>query len=369
MKKIILLSTILSISSPLFAEDTPGSTLLSYFAANCRTQSDWTKGALADSNALIDVLKNFSQDPDCKSLSGAVTQLGLLSKQLSDMQNLNESKLKIAEYNSQEQELLIHLTQTTDPTSISEINFQLRSLQLNRAAIVGRDKSLKELTGPDKAQAMTNIVQIANSSFSQITGNQKCLAKNPGILNKATAIVTAIGSAATVVNPAIGIGLTAGSTFMGETIEGIRRLKNAKEIRKVADLTTASEAYKCALETMSDRWCQMKDAEAFLNYKSTLANLRPGPGLSSAVKINDREVPALIDWLNKLRNGAKLATTADSDRRNRVLERELSVRKNENRGNSLLEESKELYNNPSNTDEDRWDIIRNIVGALTSANS
>ena len=84
------------ISLPSLCEDTPGQNLLSYFSANCRTQGEWTRGALADSTALIEALKSIASDADCKSVGGAVAQLGLLNQQLSNLEKTNETKSKIA---------------------------------------------------------------------------------------------------------------------------------------------------------------------------------------------------------------------------------------------------------------------------------
>ncbi|MGE3611769.1 MAG: hypothetical protein AB7I27_19425 [Bacteriovoracaceae bacterium] len=68
----------------------------------------------------------------------------------------------------------------------------------------------------------------------------------------------------------MGIGLTAGSSFLGETIEGLRTYKTGRKIRKLADQTSSFEAFRCALEAMSDRWCQTEDAEAFLTLRPNI---------------------------------------------------------------------------------------------------
>lgn len=365
MKYLPLL--IVMISMPALSEETPGQNLLSYFSANCRTQGEWTRAALADSTALIEALKSISSDADCKSVGGAVAQLGLLSQQLANLEKTNETQSKIAELNAQEQELLIQVSTNTDPTTLASINANLRDLQVQRAGLIGRDKASPDLASPDKAQMLAGIVQIANASFSQITGNQKCLDKHPNILNTATSVMSAIGATTAVINPALGLGLTAGASFLGETIEGVRRHNNARAIRRISDNSIASEAYKCALETMSERWCQMRDAEAFLVFKAEHRQ-HPilGTGLGQAIRLNDREIPVLMEWLNKIRSGVTPTTTSDASRQNAAFTRESYVRQLEAYGFGLLAENKRIYDTYTDPKE-KWNFVRSLIGSLLPA--
>lgn len=367
MKILTFLLLGLTVSFSAFSEDVPGQNLLSYFSANCKTQGEWTRAALADSTALIEALRNIQNDNDCKSVGGAIAQLGLLNQQLSKLETTNDTQLKVSELNAQEQELLIQIANNGDPATLAEINAKLRELQVLRAGIIGRDKAQSELATPDKAQVLGELVQIANTTFTQITGNQQCLAKHPNVLNTATSIMASVGATAAVVNPAIGLGLTAGATFLGETIEGVRRHYNAREIRRIADNTVASEAYKCALETMSERWCQMRDAEAFLVFKAEQrTSARVDRGLGSAIRLNDREIPVLVEWLNKIRSGVTPTSTADAARQNAVREREGYVQGREAFGLGLIEETRQVYQQEQDENE-RWNIIRGLIKQLVPA--
>lgn len=351
-------------STVAFGEAVPGSELLSYFSANCRTQGEWTRAALSDSRALIETLKSLSQDPDCRSVSGAVSQLELLNQQLLNVQNLNSTQIKVAEINAKEQELLIQLSQVTDATTQAEINAHMRELQIERAGLLGRDGAQRDLIGPDKGQLMAGIVQVANTTFGQLVGNQKCLAKNSAILNSATSVISAIGATAAVVNPVLGLGLSAGATLLGETIEGVRQYTSASRIRKLADNSLAFEAYKCALETMSERWCQMKDAEAFLMFKASQRRRDiERTDLGVAIRLNDREIPVILEWLNKIRAGVTPTTTADAYRQSATFQREALVRSLEAEGVGLIEQNRRIYNSYTNLDE-RWVFLRGLTNNL-----
>jgi hypothetical protein len=354
-------------SHSLLAENIPGQNLLSYFSANCRTQGEWTRAALADSTALMESLRSIAQDPDCKSVSGAISQLGILNQQLANLSKTNDTQSKIAELNAQEQELLLQVSNNTDATTLNSINAKLRDLQVTRAGLIGKDKAQAELAGPDKAMMLTSVVQIANSAFQQVTNNKECLRKNPGILNTATSIMSAVGATTAMVNPALGLGLTAGSAFLGETVEGVRKYYSSRTIRNISDNSIAAEAYKCALETMSERWCQMRDAEAFLLFK---AEQRQHPimssGLGTAIRLNDRELPVLIEWLNKIRSGVTPTTTSDAQRQSAVFTRETYVRSLEANGLGLIEENRKIYNTYTDL-TDRWNFLRSVIISLLPA--
>lgn len=370
MKKLSLL-LIFAISAPIFAEEIPGKTLLSYFSGSCTTSGQWTQAALADSEALIKTLNAMAADPDCATAAGAISQLNSLSTQVAIYDKLNATKSSIATYNAEEQELLVQLTKTTDSAVIGEINTALRNLQVQRAKILNADKVAERLSGTDKVTVLGQIAQSANSSFLQITANEKCLNKNPSILTAATSIVAGVGSAVTMINPAIGIAMTAGSTFVNVAIEGIKNSRQSRRIKDIADSTITFEAYSCALESMSDRWCQMVDAESFLKFKAdhrkdVLKNI----GLNQAISLNDREIPVILDWLNKVRNGVAPRTTADAGRREAVLTRELIVRARADYGQSLIEQNRKTYDSlAGKPDDQQWKFLRTIISSIAPQSS
>lgn len=364
MKFLPLLFITLVVPRLSWSQNATVHNLMSYFSSHCRTQGEWTRAALADSMALMETLKSISLDQDCRSVSGAISQLGILNQQLTNLEKTNETQTKISVLNAQEQELLVQISNTTDTGTLSALNETLRNLQLSRAGVIGVEKAQSELMGADKARILSSVVQIANSAFMQVTSNQKCLQKNPGILNTASSIISSVGATTALINPALGLGLTAASSFLGDTIENARKYRNTRFIRKISDNSMALEGYKCALETMSERWCQMKDAEAFLLFKAEQRrhpNLRTG--LGTAIRLNDREIPVLIEWLNKIRSGVTPTTTSDAQRQSAVFTRETYVRSMEATGLGLIEENRKIYNSYTDLNE-RWNFLRSVILSL-----
>lgn len=315
--------------------------------------------------ALVETLKSLSSDPACKTVGGAVSQLGMLNNELTNMQNLNTIQTQIAELDAKEQELMAHLTQTTNAETITAINGELRTLQVNRAGLLSQEDSHRNLAGTGKARAMANVIKIANSAMTQLIANQSCLTKNPSLLSGAATVMSAVGATAMVVNPALGIGLTAGGELLGQTIEGIRQYREARSIRDITDNTIALEAYKCALESMSDKFCQIQDAKSLLAFKASQRVETRNTGLSEAMRLNDREIPVFIEWLGHVASGVEPTTGAEAERLNRIFNRENSVRSFNSAGNAYISERVILYQSATSTEE-RWTIIKSIVNALAS---
>ncbi len=342
------------------AEEIPGQQLLSYFQANCRGQGEWTRAALADSTALLETLRGIQDDPDCRTVGGSIAGLGLVNQQLQNLQNISGVQEQIAAYDSQEQELLVQLSLASTPAVQDEINAQLREIQLNRAGLLGRERAQQELATPAKAELMMGLLQLANTTYGQLAANQRCLTKNPGVLNAATAVMSSVGAAATFVNPALGLGLTAASSLLGSTVEGFRQRSNAVMLRGIADNSIAQEGFKCALETMNDRWCRMRDAESFLRFKAEQRQRRPlDQGLASAIRLNDRDIPVLMDWLNRIRGGVVPDNTGAANRQATVFQREFMVRTFEGYGLSIIAQNRSIYGNTP--DDERWNFIKTII--------
>ncbi len=192
--------------------------------------------------------------------------------------------------------------------------------------------------------------------------------KNPQILTAITSVVAAVGAAAAVVNPALGLGLAAGATFLGQTVETFRINGLNRKIRRIADTSIAMEAYKCAIETMSYRWCDMDNAESFLRFKAKQRQRNFDKGdLARAIRLNDREIPVLLNWLAKVRAGVKPSTISDSDRQKLVFQRDSMVRAADALGYGVIEENRRLYDL---TDiKDRWALIRTLIVRLILSTS
>ncbi len=366
MKNLILILA-LSVSAPLFAEAIPGQVMLDYFSATCPSEGEWTQAALGDSRNLISVIEAISKDDDCKTLVGALGQLSSLNVQVEALAQQSETKKKIAEYDSQERELLIQLSKSTSQVDRDSMNFSLRNIQVSRAGLLGRENASHDLSGPDSVLALSRAAQLADASFKQIASNQKCVLGSPRILTTATGLVSSIGAAITAVNPALGLGLQAGSSFMGSAIESFRTNRFNLQIRDIAEGSTSYTGYKCALETMTNRWCDMVDSLAFIKYKTELRHSDVSEDLSTAIKLNDIEIPVALDWLLKVKSGVDPQNTADGQRQNTARRRKTYLEVLETDGKSTINNSRFEYSQVETDPKERFRLIRQIVNVLAPA--
>ncbi|MFN8370894.1 MAG: hypothetical protein U0T83_09765 [Bacteriovoracaceae bacterium] len=205
------------------------------------------------------------------------------------------------------------------------------------------------------------MVNASNSMFSQITKNQNCLNKHPTILSSSVSLLSSVGATAMNLNPVLGLGLAAGTDFIGNMVEFARKYKLNRSIRKISDGTIKIEAYRCVLETLSSRICQMDDAEMLITKKAKFRNMPiANAGLYSAIRMFDRDVPVLLNWLGSIRAGVAASNIADGDRLKKVFEREAAVRTAQAVGSGIITEKKKLYD--SFTDPaDRWNVIRETI--------
>lgn len=364
MKKKIL-GLLLLASMNGHCADMVGSDLVNYFSSTCRTQGEYTRQALDDARSLISILENIKNDNDCVTVSGSISQLSNLESKLFQLQNHNSLDVEIAKLSAQENQLRLQLNSTTDEYALSEINSTIRDIQIQKVSLMTQIDASNELQGRDVKDIYAKIISTTNNLYQSISSNHRCLNKNPGILPAITSFTSAVGSAALMIEPAFGLGLSAVTDFIGTTIESLRHRKYNKMIRKISDSGMALEGYKCVLESLSQRWCSLQDAEEVLKVKAKVRRQKNNENKElSAIRLNDRDVPLLLSWLNDVRTGVPAATTADAERQKDIFNREASVRAANALGNGIISQNRPLYNS-SKTDEEKYSVLKTIVTGLT----
>ncbi len=352
------------VSHSVFAEAIPGQVLLDVFSKSCPSNGEWTETALNDSRSLMAVIDAVSKDADCKTLGGALSQLTSLNQQMLQLSQMSETKKQISAFDAQERELLIEISKSPRQADIDSMNVTLRSIQVQRAGLIGREDAKKELNGPDSVLALSKAVQSAESSFVQIASNQRCLEKAPMLLTSATGLMTSIGTAVSAINPALGLGMVAGSNFLGTAIDQFRMGTFNRQIRELAEGTTAYNGYKCALEAMNTRWCDMVDARAFVKYKTTIRTSSLNQELKEAIRLNDREIPVILDWLLQVKSGVDPQTTADGDRQEYAFARRATLEALEATGKAKINNSRSEYLAVENDLKARWSLLRGILNTI-----
>ena len=367
MKGITALILFLYLNTQVLAAAIPGQFLLESFSATCSSQGNWTKLALNDSRALISTLENLRDDENCKSITGAISQLTLLESHLSSLDSEYNSQIEIAKLEGQEIELMSQIANSQDPIVISELEGSLRSIQLDKAGLVALDEQNAYYNPANIQNLYSQILTSTNSAYNTIAANQLCMDNHPGILPSATALAGSVAGAAAYVNPVLGIGIAAATEFVGQTVNYYRSRGYNYQIKNIANGSTVREGFKCALETLSNRWCQIRDAEKFLKLEASLKRRKSIQSeLSLINEINDIDIPVFLDWLEKVKAGAPASNSADHQRRTSIIFREASVRVAKSRGEGLFAENRTLYANARNN-IDKYSVIKSIIEDLLSA--
>lgn len=369
MHKLIFLLSVTVLPISLFSEEIPGVGLLNAFSAQCKSQGEWVKGALSDSIALMNTLKAVANDPDCKSVAGAMSELGSLQVTINNYKNLESSQIEIAALEGQEQELLSFLTQTSDPQALLDINANLRSLLAQKANLIAKQSSTRFSTAPKYGAVLTQMVTQTNTALKQVISNQGCLFKRPSAISTAFSLGASVSAQAlSSANPALGLGLAAGSDLFGLVIDMANKMKLNRKLKKMSASTVAVEAYKCVLESMGQRWCLMQDAEKFINLKSRLRQEANKSELLYALTMNDRDVPVFLNWLDIIRIGAPPSRVSDSRSLETAYYRDATLKSTMAKFQGLYIQNKSLFEDTP-TDQDKWPIIRSVIISLLSLDS
>lgn len=353
--------------SKAHAANQVGKDLLTYFSATCPSQGASSQLVISDAEAMIGVLENLKSDPDCVSAAGSIAQLGGLAKKVAAVEAGNAKKVEFEKLKAREFELTNQLGQVTDSAVMSELQSAIRSIQVEKAVLLAETNSQKNFQGESATETYSQIVLSTNQVFKSISNNQKCLDQNPRVLSTITSLISSIGGALSGVNPALGIGLSAGSEFIGNTVESIRIGRINNRIKKISQGTLVNSAFKCALESLSNRWCELGDAKKLLDFKFGLVKDRnQSSELLSVVAMYDRKIPSFLNWLSKVRAGAPAATEADAARHAVAYERSKIVQVASSRGDGILTEFKSRYDDPSTvTNQEKYGIIKQVISKLT----
>ncbi|MDA8791621.1 hypothetical protein N9N67_00170 [Bacteriovoracaceae bacterium] len=204
------------------------------------------------------------------------------------------------------------------------------------------------------------VIYSTNNITSSLLTNQLCLQNNPSIMSSIANLSGSIGSAATISNPLLSMAVSASTDLITDILDSVRKTKYYRKIRRLGQSTLMLEGLKCGLHTLANRWCTMDDAQSIVQEK---INLKYNDSLVeelSELNLLQYEIPAYLDWLNKIRAGVRAATSSDADRQRQVIFREASIRSSDIRYNAILIEFREQYNKTKDI-RDRWNILRGIV--------
>lgn len=334
--------------------------LISYFGSGCSVQGDWTKGALSQAQALIATLESIQKDPACQSTAGSIAQLNQL-KDLTYRLSYSSNESEILAHERAEQELLLAYSEA-DITQKPLILSQLRFVQIELAKLTGYETADKaNLRLSEHQQSLDLLVAGTQTLLQQTVANQSCWTEKPALLQGIGSLVGAVASSAA--SASLALPLSAGVQLTGMIIDFARKMKISKQINTIARGLQAT-AYQCTFESLAQQWCGANDAINAIELKArATVSKEPEDVLWEGVKLIDRDLPVLLDWLEQVRAGVEPANLSAAEMQARVLTREKIVKSARPLGVGIIEGNRTLYQKAT-TNQDKWIIERTTITSV-----
>ena len=307
--------------------------LLETFSNGCSL----TKGVSADAISVVQGLassvRSAENDPRCKSLSGLVTSLDSTTLQAQSLipqvndSYVNEIEIQLSSLQRKKEEITTLLTQTTDPTEISELRSELYRVRIE---IAGTMSEAKDTAVNDqqirKAQALRLLLGSTQQAVNQIIANEACWVGQPSLLQQVAGVGSTLGASAalTTVSSERAVLLSAGLGILSTVVDFFERLSKAKKLSQF-DLALSSTAITCAMEKMNDVYCSAQDTlNAVKQVGANYYDSKKDP-VWQGVGILEKEIPVLLAWLQKVKSGGSAGTIEDAEKQANIELREVNL--------------------------------------------
>ena len=307
-------------------------------------------------------LVGLRDDPNCQDIANSIAAHTENLKYALERIQRTSLERDIFAVQRQQSDLLILLENENDPTRVTEMEDLYRTNQFYLSLEEG--KLEYDQNRADEYYQTNVMVNSAYQLFQQAALNQMCLIKSPTLLSSLSSIGSSF--AAAMVTGGASLGYAAASNVLGYIFEYIRKSNLNKDIQKLGQSTYVS-AYQCVLESISNQWCQAQEASELIDIKMNYAKTEPDV-FSKGVRILNRELPVLVDWLNSVRAATDPQNTSISARQINFLNRENKLRGWRLRSIALLGDEKDKLPVSLNTDgekERQFNLLKNAITTMS----
>ena len=344
-------------------EATEATQLISNFSAGCGTQGEWTHAALGYTQSLIMTLNQLANDPDCRTINGALSHLQSINTQLANLTQ-DADQRQLASLKKQEELLLLEISRTTDTSRQSSLMSSLQSVEVQLAQYQGQsveDHSFQDTQR--QGRSLQTLVTGTNLLLQQSLQNQVCLEKNPSLLSGLASLAGSVEAVATTGGSSLVV--SAGADLLNGVIESERVRRLERRINRMASSITAS-AYSCVLETLSNQWCTSKDALQIVRLEgNSLASPISVSPLGDAIQLLNRDLALFLNWLNSVRSGTDPANAATASRQSSALDRDRLVRSGRSNALGVIAENRALFD-LAGDDPGRWQIVKQTISTIAA---
>lgn len=353
----------LMLSGSASANSITATELMNAFGSSCPSQGEWTNKAIAQAQALGQIFTRIADDPNCQSLAGAIGSLQDVEAKIRAIQG---NRTALAALEAKEQLLLTKLAETTHEATRDAIEAELRSVQVEIATFPNEALANERFKNQSYENTLAQAMASTDLLLSHALTSQKCLEDRPSLMSGIVALGGSVSAAVSQANPALSLGMSAGTQLLGNLVEQGRKWKISLKVKKLNEALLFN-AYSCALEAVSGHWCSARDAIKILKLKDEARRKREESELIAAVSLYDREIPVFLEWLDKLRLGEDPKSSADAAKREKIFKRQADVLQARSRGLGLIAESAPLFDAVLEGDtSSRWGIQRKVILSIVA---
>ena len=336
--------------------------ILGVFNSSCPSNGQWTKSALSFTNSIVDILKQIQADPDCRSISGSLSDMQLMSSVMTNLSQ-DDTQNQITSLTAQQKELLVMIAQSSGNmsdllTQLQSVNVQLAAYQANAPA----DARFQNLE--HQGRALSFLVDGTKNILHQASQNEGCLKKNRALLPAIAGLAGSIG--ASLLTGGGSLYVAAGADIINAVVEGSRTHRIARQIRQLSSGITAT-AFSCVLEGMSKQWCSAEDAQSIVKLKAnSIVGTGQGNPIETGIKTLGKDYPKFMGWLSTVSAGSDPATIVMGNRQADFLSYEFNFKAGRTRARSMIAEERDVLANIVDPN-DQWKEIKAFVNKLRLA--
>lgn len=341
--------------------------LMNAFGSACVTTGTWSQLALSHSQAIKNTLSDIRDNDPCKPFQATLDAIGSASQQI-------QALLKDPAY----------VTYRTDEEQVQDLTLALKSASpdsnlgkaLQNALVDGQVSLAKDQAAYSVDQsvqqknsyvtATASLASYVQQMISQAGGLSACLQQSPSVAIELATNLTAIGGS--FISPVIGAGAQVIGTLLNFGVEYARKNDLNQALQKL-DQVRMPHAMGCAMEAMSELYCDAVDSETLLSLAPLSHVDSPIPDFWQGMDILTRRMPALDNWLFLVRNGVPAQNTQDAEKQNEIWQKMDVLDRTYRSIYGLLLERKKTYDNTGDDQNKVNVLVKAIMDAVSGVNA
>lgn len=357
MKHLIIL-IFLFLSPKIYAEVDLAQSLFSAFSAGCQSVGPLTFEATSQANAIRALIESIRNDNDCKDWA---SNIEILSSQMNGLrvppqyENIDTLSSKITGLTD-----MINLE--TDLTTKNQLALELANLKIE-SLYIGQNSDA--YLWSSRTSRLKQVDYYLNTFNSSVYSNSKCISKYPGIFLELGGQVLSTAASASPWGAAVGTGLIGVGSITNLLIDLIKGNLFGATLRKLKT-NTLSMAYMCALETVSNTYCNAQNTYKRIQDVASADITIYSPSWQGLLILEN--LFYFNTWMLRVISGTPSGNLATAQIKNEVIDlRSKNQRDFEEIPAIIKEGDQELRSSPAEESESiRYQIINSIVKRISA---